>query len=904
MESAFESLDIVQYLKERCSIYYSPICELYSACDDLLQLIPITFPNYTLHDITHSIRIIKHINDLIKDQLNDYSELHLALIIYVALLHDTGMVVSKEEKEELYSFFKSQRHDFLNLSEDDRLFFLQDYIREKHGERVKNALQYEISEEKTIGSLLNIGNRSLRDISQIVINICQAHTEDSKWIRDNLLEKKVYGRETIYPRQIAVLLRIGDSLDIDDNRAPYVLYKILRPQGYSNNEWQKHNPITNYDKIEKIDDYYTITFTGESAEPDIFREVDNYIINFETQLKDDLKLCNGESALNIRLPINSHIEPIGFEKTPLIFSFDYKQISKLLMGEQIYGTKRAGLRELLQNAIDAVLLMKEIKGKEAYSNYAPLVGIIFNKKANQITVFDNGIGMTEDIMQRFFFSVGNSYYQSDDFYREGYTYNPIGHFGIGFLACFMLSSKVTLETKRYMANSDYIKMSFDKDSPYIIKYKIDQQQYSHDYGTRITLDYDQIIPDVFEDENEIQEYIENLLRYDNIDFVICSGETKKHLGLMKPNRIFKCGDEIIEYSIDLDKKAPIVHTIRELISSWNSKCTYLQNGETYINLFSLQCLFSNLHREIDYRPLNNYRHEALAKIIKAYITTNPNCQFLMQVYNDYLASEKHIIKHSDLYNLLDRSVEAFLHTDYFTCYKFNPKANTVPAKERKPNEDHNIIVICTDNDIHAEKHLYDFTNLPMIDKALSTEEPEITHYMTAYTSNRKQYVTVNKDTVQDSPTLYFRGIYVTDSKTGTVNLPYQIAGIPIQSSPKEWYNFSTGQYELNVARNSLDDESKAMIANKILCLLYIEIIQNGGYITEVKNIIRSFLNTYYKSTYEQICEGTILETKYKTYIFEKGKYQYEIEERRRKEKEEKEQATKDRQRQIMSSPKL
>ncbi len=40
-------------------------------------------------------------------------------------------------------------------------------------------------------------------------------------------------------------------------------------------------------------------------------------------------------------------------------------------------------------------------------------------------------------------------------------YNPIGHFGIGFLACFMLSPKIELETKHYKSYEP-IKLSFEK----------------------------------------------------------------------------------------------------------------------------------------------------------------------------------------------------------------------------------------------------------------------------------------------------------------------------------------------------------------------------------------------------------------------------------------------------------
>ena len=132
------------------------------------------------------------------------------------------------------------------------------------------------------------------------------------------------------------------------------------------------------------------------------------------------------------------------------------------MGERIYGNKKEGLRELIQNAIDAVLLMKDLESDNQHSTYTPTIGIEINKEENVIAVFDNGVGMSEDILKQYFFNVGNSYYESKEFNNTRTSYSPIGHFGIGFLSCFMLSSRITLETKHYSENSELIRMSFDK----------------------------------------------------------------------------------------------------------------------------------------------------------------------------------------------------------------------------------------------------------------------------------------------------------------------------------------------------------------------------------------------------------------------------------------------------------
>lgn len=114
------------------------------------------------------------------------------------------------------------------------------------------------------------------------------------------------------------------------------------------------------------------------------------------------------------------------------------------MGEHIYGDKY-GLRELIQNSIDACKTMEELllqMEEFRYQNYQPFISIALDKDRRQVVLMDNGSGMSIDILKKYFLNVGVSYYASDDYLLQVRTYSPIGHYGIGFLACFMLSDRV------------------------------------------------------------------------------------------------------------------------------------------------------------------------------------------------------------------------------------------------------------------------------------------------------------------------------------------------------------------------------------------------------------------------------------------------------------------------------
>ncbi len=67
------------------------------------------------------------------------------------------------------------------------------------------------------------------------------------------------------------------------------------------------------------------------------------------------------------------------------------------MGEKIYGNKTYGLREVIQNSIDACKVCAELKleSKQVWDEeYKPLISIVMNEAENKVIIKDNGIGMS------------------------------------------------------------------------------------------------------------------------------------------------------------------------------------------------------------------------------------------------------------------------------------------------------------------------------------------------------------------------------------------------------------------------------------------------------------------------------------------------------------------------------
>ena len=132
------------------------------------------------------------------------------------------------------------------------------------------------------------------------------------------------------------------------------------------------------------------------------------------------------------------------------------KIVKLLAGETLYGAHPvAAVRELLQNARDAVGLKRAVAENQAEITLAKLpirISIRSSVGASELVIQDWGIGMSEKVMTDYLLSIGASYwdtmYISEFPNLVGHGFKHAGRFGIGFLSVFMLGSEIEVESNR------------------------------------------------------------------------------------------------------------------------------------------------------------------------------------------------------------------------------------------------------------------------------------------------------------------------------------------------------------------------------------------------------------------------------------------------------------------------
>ena len=514
----FDELELVQYLKKKESSFVAVVRDILEIVTPILDSrIPVIFPDYTLHNTGHSFRIIRYMANLI-DDYKKLSDLEIALLICSALLHDVGMGVSKDDlnaiKAGKFEFSNIKYSAMLQLLSNDDTIATQEYVRRVHAELSARYIKTEAKEKLTIPDLPHL------DMAEELALICESHTKDYDWIKANLSYHEIRGDYTFNPQFIACILRLGDILDIDANRTPYRLYRLIAPQGISREEWKQHFDIYNNDKIivNQRTQLREIYFYGKSKNADIHRKLLTYIDWVEDELTGAISLVSSMKS-EYNLPFDSkprkEIKTEGFSFSGYKMTLKFEAISSLLMGEKIYGSKQLGLRELIQNSLDACRIRQEnekpVLGEEPY---VPTVRVILNKEKNLVTIKDNGLGMSLEVIKKHFLNIGVSYYKSFDFLLQDLNYKPIGNYGIGFLSCFMLSDEVTVKTRHYQSKKLHI-IKLEKGDEWT---SLSEKTEVSFFGTEVNLNYKQFMAVFDFNIEKIKDFLKRFFLTDGINF--------------------------------------------------------------------------------------------------------------------------------------------------------------------------------------------------------------------------------------------------------------------------------------------------------------------------------------------------------------------------------------------------
>jgi len=248
----------------------------------------------------------------------------------------------------------------------------------------------------------------------------------------------------------------------------------------------------------------------------------------------------------------------------------------------LYSDHEIFLRELISNAVDATQKLKTLANMGDFKGELGdlTIRVKVDKKKNTLMVSDQGLGMTEEEIEKYINQIALS--SAEDF-LEKYKNQAnaiIGHFGLGFYSTFMVSDKVEIITRSYQKKAKTIKWTCSGTPEYTIEdAKKDVR------GTDVILHLDKESKEFLED-HKINELLKKYCRFLPVE--IGFGKEKE----------WKDGKEI---ELDKDK---IINNTNPL---WTQKPADLKDedyNKFYRDLypFSEEPLF-NIHLNVDY-PFN------------------------------------------------------------------------------------------------------------------------------------------------------------------------------------------------------------------------------------------------------------------------------------------------------------
>lgn len=522
------------------------INEIHRVCYDACvatSTITETFPQFTLHDHTHTKGVLDWMSKLIGDDLTVLTKEEVATLIMIACCHDVGMSLSKDNKKNLLEELESEKHgkdlkeyfhnnekiknEYTNRNKEennDKLYegIIRDYIRQRHHLRLEEELSDETFEDLT--GALN---------KELIVMLCKSHGEDLSNIMSNI------SKTGIRLHLLAVLLRLADIINFDTSRTSKIKFNHA---GLNNPETFEEIISANEHKKNKICEWVinkdALVCTGKCPDNQIMHDILNYIEWVRSEVESCNKLLDAVNDNPLKIKRVTQDLQSKFEINDFKININAPAIIDLLGSENVYGDNRAFLTELIQNSIDAILVRTNIDFDFKKEDGKIDLYLWEDKDDIYVRIDDNGIGMDREIMKNYFLSVGDSYYNSYEFknINKGKNkFTPINRFGIGILSCFMNKNvQMEVETKSIKDENVY-RMDITSLNGYYSLYKIEKpsesipvskpyydnkinEGYKRDIGTSICIRQKKNDKGISIDS--FVEYIDNKVKFPPIEFCL------------------------------------------------------------------------------------------------------------------------------------------------------------------------------------------------------------------------------------------------------------------------------------------------------------------------------------------------------------------------------------------------
>ncbi len=500
-----------------------------------LQNIGSTFPHYSRHDASHSKQIIINIERMLGDRIQYLSATDMWLLLEAAYNHDIGMVVTHKQiqdlntpdfksfvdeicdnpEHDLHEFAKNWNKGKITLSVDATthdLFneyrqLIAEWYRKKHPENAAKIVNDPFAE---IG-LTSPRNELLpKRLFRALASICNAHGQSFEKVLALPFSEAGMATEDCHPRYVAFLLRMGDLLDVDDNRFCPVMMRVSGESlpAESHAHFEKHRAIKHFRL-----DTERIKIEVECSSPESYEVAHDWFKwlekEYHSQSQHWPKIVPAETLG--RLPTLAppkvtlaHPYVIINEGERPSFDLNREAVLKLLRSTGLYASKWDSIREILQNSVDSTIAAIWSKYKEEIDELNPAAKVIheiydkymidvdLEKNENDPSVYtlrvkDSGVGISEEDLA-FILKIGSSQKSAKARLIRSMPewFKPSGNFGIGLQSIYLLSDAFTIYTKSRKTHQA-LKLSFSsgKGSSVVIERLAAEKI---DYGATLTVD--------------------------------------------------------------------------------------------------------------------------------------------------------------------------------------------------------------------------------------------------------------------------------------------------------------------------------------------------------------------------------------------------------------------------------
>ncbi|TCO52904.1 HD domain-containing protein [Actinocrispum wychmicini] len=443
----------------------------------LLGRIVETFPTYTLHDESHAINVVDRMGDLLGSELDKVRPLEAAMLILSAYYHDVGMVFDEKELETLrwepwFAQFLNQHPEaYIEFHENDQVLstgLAEWYCRWRHAERVFVHLNT-LAEENFLWGVVSI--------REALGQVCRSHNLDTGVLKQDELFRTDF-LASCDLRMCAILLRLADILDFDRSRSPKSVFTHLRLDSSDSDRmrasrlaWTKHLASDGFLFPTSRPGDYQVTFIAAPDDPAVEHDIREFLDVIDREFKECAAVRRSCSELWRDLPLpelvnRSQIQARGYRYGNYRFELAREQVLRLFMGDNLYESSYAFIRELVQNSIDTSRHREHHERACGRGQFTVQPIRLRDWRDHEgrrwIRIDDFGMGMDESVVEQYFLAVGNSYYRSATFKADQLRYSqsgqdqfqPISRFGIGLLSCFLMADRVEVSTRRVPDNTD------------------------------------------------------------------------------------------------------------------------------------------------------------------------------------------------------------------------------------------------------------------------------------------------------------------------------------------------------------------------------------------------------------------------------------------------------------------